>query len=224
MDRLPHGYTNLTKHLGGGEIEKRYQGPARWANARRELACLTSLEGHLPVPVVLESDLSVPMIVTGALGGRHGQELIDEGHGDQVLHLVGITLRRLQALDPLTVPSLNGSGTVIVHGDFGPQNMHFNVAADAVVGVFDWESAHLGKPVEDLAWAEWIVRTHHPGAVSALTKLHRASGLNLPWAERHQAMVRQCRRNLAYCESSEMTQSAADWRRLLAQTEAWRGP
>jgi aminoglycoside phosphotransferase (APT) family kinase protein len=33
--------------------------------------------------------------------------------------------------------------------------------------VVDWEFAHLGDPVEDLAWCEWIVRMHHPEHVDA---------------------------------------------------------
>jgi len=37
------------------------------------------------VPGLLESDPSIPMIVTAAVAGRHGQEVVDEGHGRQVL-------------------------------------------------------------------------------------------------------------------------------------------
>ena len=54
-------------------------------NAPREIACLRALGGHLEVPGLLESDPSIPMIVTAAVAGRHGQELVDEGHGRQVL-------------------------------------------------------------------------------------------------------------------------------------------
>src|SRR5437016_100277 len=89
VDRLPHGYTNRSRFLASAAIEKRYDGPARWANARRECACLDSLHGTLPVPRIIERDLSVPMIVTEALGGRHGQDLIDDGHAADVLRLVG---------------------------------------------------------------------------------------------------------------------------------------
>jgi len=35
----------------------------------------------------------------------------------------------------------------------------------------DWEWAHAGNPIEDLAWCEWIVRMHHPRDVTALGAL-----------------------------------------------------
>ena len=221
--RLPHGYTNRTRHVADGRVEKRYDGPARWDNARRELACLEALSSRLPVPTVVDRDPSVPMIVTEPVGGLHGQDLIDEGHGRQVLRLVGEALRSLQALDPALVAELSGAGPVIVHGDFGPQNMHLDLAAGSVVGIFDWESARVGRSVEDLAWAEWIVRMHHPHAVRDLEELFDAFGAEPPWPERQQAMISQCRRILAYCESSGMERSAADWRGLLARTESWPG-
>ena len=37
-------------------------------------------------------------------------------------------------------------------------------ATGQLAALVDWEFAHLGDPIEDLAWAEWIVRTHHPPA------------------------------------------------------------
>ena len=40
---------------------------------------------------------------------------------------------------------------MIVHGDFGPQNVL--IAGDNISALLDWEFAHAGQPVEDLAWA-----------------------------------------------------------------------
>jgi aminoglycoside phosphotransferase (APT) family kinase protein len=162
------------------------------------------------------------MLVTAVVGGRHGQEAIEAGHARQVLRLIGTALYQLQTLRPQTVPGLVGAGDVIVHGDFGPQNMHFDLSADAVCGIFDWESAHVGRRVEDLAWVEWIVRMHHPHAVCDLDELFAASRLEPAWVERHDAMLGQCREILAYCASSGMTEAAQDWRRLLAATEKWQ--
>ncbi|WP_461012009.1 phosphotransferase [Streptomyces capparidis] len=48
-----------------------------------------------------------------------------------------------------------------MHGDFGPNNVLLNPGTFEVTAVVDGEFAHLGDPVEDLAWCEWIVRTHH---------------------------------------------------------------
>ncbi|QRI79196.1 MULTISPECIES: phosphotransferase family protein [Rhodococcus] len=39
----------------------------------------------------------------------------------------------------------------VVHGDFRPGN--FLYQSNTVVALLDWEMAHLGDPVEDLAWA-----------------------------------------------------------------------
>ncbi|MBV9455176.1 MAG: phosphotransferase family protein [Rubrobacter sp.] len=41
-------------------------------------------------------------------------------------------------------------GTVLNHGDFRVGN--FLVDEEGLVGILDWEFAHLGDPVEDLAW------------------------------------------------------------------------
>jgi aminoglycoside phosphotransferase (APT) family kinase protein len=39
----------------------------------------------------------------------------------------------------------------LVHGDLRPGNVLYDGAA--IVGLLDWEMAHVGDPVEDLAWA-----------------------------------------------------------------------
>jgi hypothetical protein len=47
--------------------------------------------------------------------------------------------------------------------------MLFDLAnAPRVTAVLDWEFAHLGQPVEDLAWAEWIV----PVPIILITSAH----------------------------------------------------
>jgi aminoglycoside phosphotransferase (APT) family kinase protein len=42
------------------------------------------------------------------------------------------------------------SATVLVHGDFKPGNAQ--LSADDTAVMLDWETAHLGDPVEDLGW------------------------------------------------------------------------
>ena len=39
---------------------------------------------------------------------------------------------------------------VLLHGDFRVGNLM--VGPEGLVGVFDWEFAHVGDPAEDLAW------------------------------------------------------------------------
>jgi aminoglycoside phosphotransferase (APT) family kinase protein len=41
--------------------------------------------------------------------------------------------------------------SALVHGDFRPGNVLYD--GDRIVGLLDWEMAHIGDPVEDLAWA-----------------------------------------------------------------------
>ncbi len=220
VSRLPHGHTNRTRSVQNG-VEKRYEGVGPFARAERKYACLTHLLGKYPVPEVVEFDASVPVIVLATIAGRHGQELIAEGHAPTVLRLIGHQLAELQAIDSATIPGLEGEGAAIVHGDFGPQNIVCSLDLTSVAGVFDWESAHVGSPIEDVAWAEWIVRMHHPGAVGNLPELFEGSGLSISWADRQSAMVEQCRRYIAFCEASGWEAPAAEWRRRLAATERW---
>ena len=222
MDRLPHGYTNFTR-LADGQVQKTYDGPRRWTGSTRELACLLGLADRLPVAVVVGKDLSVPRLTLSLLPGRHGQELIAEGHASKVLRLAGDALAALQRVSRDAVPDLVGEGSVIVHGDFGPQNMLFDLDADCVTGVLDWESAHIGSPIEDLAWTEWIVRTHHPEAIAELDALFEAARQRPPWAQRQAAMLHRIRDLIGYCDSAGMEGSAADWRDRLQRTETWTG-
>lgn len=40
---------------------------------------------------------------------------------------------------------------VLVHGDYRPGNVLYE--GERIVGILDWELAHIGDPAEDLAWA-----------------------------------------------------------------------
>ena len=72
----------------------------------------------------------------------------------------------------------------LVHGDFRNGNLMVDLAEDRLVGVLDWELAHLGDPMADLGWlcvASW--RFGHPerpvGGFAPLAPLfegYRAAG------------------------------------------------
>ncbi len=215
--RLPHGYTNQTR-LVENFVEKVYEEPNAATHARAELACLTALHGVLPVAVVIDSDLSIPFVRMTHVAGAHGQDLIDAGNARAVLRLVGSALAALQALPPVTVPELVGDGPVIVHGDFGPQNMLFDLARDDVTAILDWESTHRGNRIEDLAWSEWIVRMHHPRAVDALDELFDAAGARPSWSVRHAAMLDRVQALTALCETSRRK---SEWPARLDATARW---
>jgi len=217
VPRLPHGYTNETRRRAGN-VEKTYVGDHRSEHARTELACLSALGDRLPVPPVTDVDLALGRITLGYLPGDHGQDLIDRGHARIVLRLAGTALASLQRPPVPTVAGLDGDGPVLVHGDFGPQNLLLDLDAGRVTGVLDWEFATRGDPVEDLAWAEWIVRMHHPGAVDALDDLFLGAGRRPPWSQRHDEMLRRVRQLLA---GTERSGSTSPWRERLTTTENW---
>lgn len=59
--------------------------------------------------------------------------------------LIDLGLRQLAAMAPGPP-----EGTVLVHGDLGPGNVLHD--GHRVTGLCDWELAHVGDPMEDLAW------------------------------------------------------------------------
>jgi hypothetical protein len=52
-----------------------------------------------------------------------------------------------------------------------------------VVAVLDWEFSHRCRVVEDLVWAEWIVRRHHLSAIPELAQLFERLAITTAWRE-----------------------------------------
>jgi aminoglycoside phosphotransferase (APT) family kinase protein len=222
MRPLPHGYTHDTR-TDGSTVEKRYQGP--YADVRRstERLVLSRLaRGVVPLPRLLGEPAGA--LRMQHVAGVHGQDLIDAGHAAAVLRSCGQTLRQLQSAEAADVfddvpvePS-----AVLVHGDYGPNNMLFDPVTFATAAVLDWEWAHAGGPVEDLAWCEWIVRMHHPAAVDDLAHLFDGYGGRPDWSARQAAMMAKCRSMLALFRPAGTGSSGADrWRRFLEITGSW---
>jgi aminoglycoside phosphotransferase len=216
--RLEHGYTNVSM-LEGSVVTKQFQGSDALERLTREAAALGVLSSYVAVPEVLHVDPAHHRLQTRYIPSRHGQAVIDTGEASEVLFLCGMLLHHLQTLSPQLLPNAAGFGPVIVHGDFGPQNMLIASDAWRVTALVDWEWVHVGQPVEDLAWAEWIVRSHHPHAVRELTALFRGFGDKPAWKLRHDAMVEQCYRLLAYVEQQEQPDAVVLWKRRLEATE-----
>jgi Phosphotransferase enzyme family len=74
LERMPHGYTNLTTR-DGSVVSKSYQGPDAVGRCAREAAVLRALSGRLPVPPVI--DCGDGTLSMGFMTGVHGQDLID---------------------------------------------------------------------------------------------------------------------------------------------------
>lgn len=71
----------------------------------------------------------------------------------------------------------------VVHGDYRTGNFLFD-GGGTIRAVLDWEMAHLGDPLEDLAWALdplWSADREHPGGMlkrdDAIKIWEKASGL-----------------------------------------------
>lgn len=207
--RLPHGYTNQS-WLDGELVVKQYHGVDAAERLRVEVAALARVAGVVPVPDVVQVDSVAARAAVTFVPGRHGQELIDEGHAAQVLKAAGRTLRRLED----GVPGL-------VHGDYGPQNLLLDPESLEVVAVLDWEFAHDGDRVEDLAWAEWIVRLHHRDAVRYLPALFDEYGGRPDWALRQSVMVQRCARFAEICALNGDQTATEMWRSREQLTRSW---
>jgi tRNA A-37 threonylcarbamoyl transferase component Bud32 len=216
--RLPNGYTNETWADGSDRVRKVYTGSDAPERAAVERACLTALRGVLPVPAIADSDAT--SIVLELVPGRHGQELIDAGHGAAVMRATGVVLRELQAVPIRALRALPGDGPVLVHGDFGPQNTLFDERQHAAA-VLDWEFAHRGRRIEDLAWAEWIVRMHHPTQADVVAELFAGYGRRPPWHMRHASMLTRCEDLLRRCMGEGLHEAATMWADRLQATSRW---
>lgn len=207
--RLPHGYSNQS-WVDNAQVVKQYSGIDASVRQRTEVEALARVAGVVPVPKIIEVDPDRHRVVLTVMPGRHGQELIDEGYASLVLRAAGRTLRRLH-------DALPG----MVHGDFGPQNLLLEPSSFQVSAVLDWEFAHDGEPIEDLAWAEWIVRMHHPAATAALPFLFEGYGSCPAWSVRHAAMLQKCVELERLCQLRGQDAAAAMWRSRTEATRAW---
>jgi aminoglycoside phosphotransferase len=217
---MRHGYTNRTSRIPGAVL-KTYAGPDSSLRQDNERQALRGLAGRYPVPDIL--DEGKDSLLLGFLPGEHGQDLIDAGHAEAVLHACGLALKALHAIDISSVfPRSASPEHVLVHGDFGPNNMLLDAETFEVTAVLDWEFSAPGDAAVDVAWCEWIVRMHHPAAVPSLSAFHHAYGPVPPWPLRQAAMIRRC---LWLQEFSKRLDTAgggaALWEDRLLKTAGW---
>ncbi|MEU0240822.1 phosphotransferase [Nocardiopsis sp. NPDC006198] len=236
MTGLTHSYTNDTRR-SGGVVVKHHLGPGAARRRDTEALALRAAAGSVPVPALLDPEPgadgrgseglggTVPPLRTAFVEAVHAKDLWARGCAEQVMAACGRVLRLVHALDPALLPGPGPlPGQVFVHGDFGPNNVLMEPCGGRVAAVLDWEWAHPGAPVEDLAWCEWVVRTYHPGEVGALEAFFAAYGLRPAWAERHAWMVRRCEEVAAFWEEWRPLSPTTGVRRAQsAATRAWRG-
>ncbi|ADB30209.1 aminoglycoside phosphotransferase [Kribbella flavida DSM 17836] len=219
MIPMKHGYTNNT--MGDGAVvEKQYAGPDAALRREREYAVLCELQGRLPVPPV--RGLVAGTLRLGFVPGKPGQELLDAEYAEAVLMSCGRILGRIHSTEIIGLPKTS-PGDVLVHGDFGPNNLLLDPETFAVTGVVDWEFAHYGDPLDDLAWCEWIVRMHHPEQAHALPAFFDAYPGDVPaWPARQAAMVARCKQLQDFCERWTPDGPAVTlWKARTTTTAAW---
>jgi aminoglycoside phosphotransferase (APT) family kinase protein len=90
--------------------------------------------------------------------------------GGEVDPVLALTLSWLSA----NIPSYDGP-KVIVQGDTGPGNFLF--AGDRVTAIVDWELAHVGDPMDDLAWVSLrSTQDHFPDLDARFSEYAAKSG------------------------------------------------
>jgi aminoglycoside phosphotransferase (APT) family kinase protein len=216
-----HGYTNSTELVPLG-VRKSYAGPDARARADAELTALTRLAHLIPVPAVVAGHAD-GSIVMEFRSGEHGQDLIEKGHAHQVLASCGALLRRLHALDPRRLlPGPHPSTHVVLHGDFGPNNILFDSSDYTVTALLDWEFCTIGPAIGDIAWCEWIVRMHHPTEKESLKAFFEAYGQRPAWEARQLAMIDRCRWLEAFAHRWDAHgERERQWRQRINETAAW---
>lgn len=215
---LPHAYTNSVT-ARDSLVTKTYQGSGAVERQRREELALRSLADRLPVATVVDSRPGV--LVLELVPGRHGQERIDRGDGAAVMFALGRLLREVQAVRPELFEEFDGAG-VLVHQDFGPNNVLFAEQDDAIALLADWEWSTVGSPITDLAWAEFILRMHHPEQRACLPALFDGYGRRPAWRERQAAMADRATALETWVRSHRGAEAAATWHRRSRAIERWR--
>ena len=215
---VPHAYTNAVT-VQGDLVTKTYRGPDAVDRQQREELVIRSVADSLPVATIVDSRPGV--LVLRKVPGRHGQDRVDNGDGDAVMFGLGRLLREVQAVSPVFFGELHGAG-VLVHQDFGPNNVLFADHGDSIVLLADWEWSTIGSPITDLAWAELILRMHHPRHQGCLPALFDGYGTRPPWPERQAAMARRAAALEAWVRSSKGPRAASTWDRRSRHISRWQ--
>jgi aminoglycoside phosphotransferase (APT) family kinase protein len=143
--------------------------------ARRSAGIMRAVgDSGVPVPSAWVVDAGgVAWLVMDRVDGDNGSIWLDDPIRARALATsMGALWRSLQQVVISTIDAndaLSSAGSApgrLVHGDFAPVNVV--VGPDATIrALLDFEHAHEGDPLEDVAWWGWVVRHHHPDAWAA---------------------------------------------------------
>ena len=199
------GDVRLVKSHGRSFVEKRFPNPSRLDT---EVIALRALADQgLPVPELVE--VGTESILMTLMPG----ERLDSGSADlrlDRLRASAASLRRLHQLEPpQRLPTAPDDGLiarryrdaggpplplvippagrlVFCHGDWTDGNL---LAVNAsITAVLDWEAAHLGDPLRELARAAWAAARKDPRSFDALVSAYGADPVSVrAWVPIHAA-------------------------------------
>lgn len=199
------GEVSLVMRDGRMLVQKRLSDPVRHDNEARALRALTG--SGLPVPELIDEHPGA-ILMTRLPGER-----LDDQDADARLaglRASGPLLRRLHSLEPpaalapapddhriitryraaggpplpLRVPAQ--TGRVFCHGDWTDGNLLGS--AGRISGIVDWESAHIGDPLRELARAAWGAARKDPRSAAVLIEAYGADAASVrAWYPIHAA-------------------------------------
>jgi aminoglycoside phosphotransferase (APT) family kinase protein len=118
-----------------------------------------------PVRSVREHQLDQLEGITSSFRAEDAREPIDLLARVQLDHLLN------------HVPDFDGE-PVLVQGDTGPGNFMYD--GDRVTAIVDWELAHIGDPMDDIAWLSWRATQHGwPDFPARLREYEATSGISV---------------------------------------------
>jgi tRNA A-37 threonylcarbamoyl transferase component Bud32 len=218
---LRYGYTNSTR-LENRVVVKTYSGADSQNRFLTELVMYQQLQDMPFMPELVGYDKDALTISTRYVESRHAQDLLEE-HCDIVPFSLGKLARELQLVKVDAIAgSKRNEPDVLVHGDFGPQNLLFAPESFSERYLVDWEWAHFGDRFEDIAWAEWIIRMHYDSNQQMIASLYKGFGLVPPWETRHELMIRKCENILDFAKrDDDNTQAISMWIDRVAQVKSF---
>ena len=112
------------------------------------------------------------------------------------------------------VPDFDGA-PVLVQGDTGPGN--FLYMGEEVTAIIDWELAHLGDPMDDIAWLSWRSTQHGwPDFPARLREYEAVSGIAVDPSRVYYYRLNACARLGPGFGLADMGQQAAQRRAAAA--------
>ncbi len=164
-ERLLDGHLLDGGNVGGarriGPTVRRATGP--WSASVHRLVAHLRRSGLVEVPPVYGADARGREVL-GYLPGRVPDVDTEVVHEDTLADAMRWLRRFHDAVAEYrpsgtwrTTHRALGTDEIICHHDFAPYNVALSSSADGerVVGVFDWDMAGPGRPIDDLAFAAW---------------------------------------------------------------------